>query len=478
MKTKKQPAQTHLFNDPDSAGSSALPATLRDDLRTLGLVYMEAHAAHAAQEAARSGTAHLAYLEALAAGESAAQHDRTVARRLAAARFPVLKTMAGWNWSWPKKINRMQVEHLLQLGFLQTCANVILLGPTGVGKTHLACALGHAACLQRHPVLYASAIDVVNRLSAAHSAHQLASEIKRYQAPRLLILDELGYNVEHLFQRLNGAGTELRGEELTFSMIKAYWPSIELSFDAIQDKAGNHYLPMAGSRLATLGARAALIGFGQNAGKENLPAPLSISRIRSLANAPTAKAEKERLQKYLGIEVENIQESDLHENLRQIDEWLLFTNSVDSDYGLPPILRASLAHDAPDLFLLLLHLAQKARHDQLSKDEIEALRKPILGLATALCWFGDDRAKAVGSLYSSHFSSGSLSPDSFSGVLKHCLQPPVGKRELFKLLSPIEFDSFIPELRASDENLEKWNFWERIVLVETDATKRAILAGC
>ena len=83
MKTKKQPAQTHLFNDPDSAGSSALPATLRDDLRTLGLVYMEAHAAHAAQEAARSGTAHLAYLEALAAGESAAQHDRTVARRLA-----------------------------------------------------------------------------------------------------------------------------------------------------------------------------------------------------------------------------------------------------------------------------------------------------------------------------------------------------------------------------------------------------------
>jgi len=208
MQTKKPSRETYRANDPSSASPSALPAALQAHLQTLGLSYMEAHAAAAAAEAARAGTAHLAYLEALAAGESAAQHDRTVTRRLAAARFPVLKTMAGWNWSWPKKINRMQIEHLLQLGFLQTCANVILLGPTGVGKTHLACALGHAACLQRHPVLYASAIDVVNRLSAAHSTHQLASEIKRYQAPRLLILDELGY-----------LPLDKRGGELLFQVI-------------------------------------------------------------------------------------------------------------------------------------------------------------------------------------------------------------------------------------------------------------------
>ena len=116
--------------------------------------------------------------------------------------------MAGWNWSWPKKINRMQIEHLLALGFLETHANVLLLGPTGVGKTHLACALGHAACLQRHPVLFASAIDVVNRLSAAQSTYQLASEMKRYEAPRLLILDELGY-----------LPLDKRGGELLFQVI-------------------------------------------------------------------------------------------------------------------------------------------------------------------------------------------------------------------------------------------------------------------
>ena len=207
MKSKQLANQSRTF-DPSSVSPSALPATLLAHLRILGLGYMEAQAAAAAQEAARAGASHLTYLETLAAGEAASHHDRAVARRLAAARFPVLKTMAGWNWSWPKTINRMQVEHLLQLSFLATSTNVILLGPTGVGKTHLACALGHAACLQRHRVLYTSTIDVVNRLTAAHAAHQLAAEIKRYEAPRLLILDELGY-----------LPLDKRGGELLFQVI-------------------------------------------------------------------------------------------------------------------------------------------------------------------------------------------------------------------------------------------------------------------
>ena len=169
---------------------------------------MEEHAATAAREAALEGHAHLRYLETLAAGEAARAHDRCVLRRVASARFPVVKTMAGWNWAVPKKINRMQVENLFQLGFLQTHANVVLLGPTGVGKTHLACALGHAACLQRHPVLFASAIDIVNRLSAAQSAGQLAAELKRFESPRLLLIDELGY-----------LPLDRRGGELLFQVI-------------------------------------------------------------------------------------------------------------------------------------------------------------------------------------------------------------------------------------------------------------------
>lgn len=202
-------SRTTATSDVPTLDPTAMPSsTLAQNLRTLTLTYMAEHATNAAAEAARSGHGHLVYLERLIAAEIAARHDRSITRRLAAARFPVLKTMAGWNWAWPTKINRMQFEHLLQLGFLESHTNVILLGPTGVGKTHLACALGHAACLQRHHVLYASAIDVVNRLSAAHAVSQLASEIKRYTAPRLLILDELGY-----------LPLDKRGGELLFQII-------------------------------------------------------------------------------------------------------------------------------------------------------------------------------------------------------------------------------------------------------------------
>src|SRR3981189_108157 len=99
--------------------------------------------------------------------------------------------MAGWDWSWPAKINRMQVEHLLQLDFIDTCTNVIFAGPTGIGKRHLAIALGYDACLRGKNVLFAAAIDVVSRLSAAESSPQLAREIKHYQSPKILLIDEL-----------------------------------------------------------------------------------------------------------------------------------------------------------------------------------------------------------------------------------------------------------------------------------------------
>jgi hypothetical protein len=282
------------------------------------------------------------------------------------------------------------------------------------------------------------------------------------------------HNIEHLFHRLNSAGTELRGEELIFSMVKAYWP-VERSFDALQNKAGNKFLPMPGSRLATLSARAALIGCDQYAGKEKLPPSLNVSRIRSLARAQTDanKAEKKRLEEYLGINSGDVRASDLHQNLRLIDEWLLFDNELQNDFGMPPVLRSNLAQDAPDVFLLLLHLAQRAR-SELGKGEIVNLRKSILGLATSLHWFGYDRGKAVARLYTSHFGKGKLSPETFLGVLKNCIHPPDGESELYKILSPQELDKLIPKAMASDEKLGEWRLWTRIVEWESTPEEREI----
>jgi DNA replication protein DnaC len=78
-------------------------------------------------------------------------------------------------------------------GFIANKANGILLGGVGLGKTHLATALGYVACLRGHSVLFATAVDVINTLSAAQAAGQLKVGLNKYLKPAVLILDELGY---------------------------------------------------------------------------------------------------------------------------------------------------------------------------------------------------------------------------------------------------------------------------------------------
>jgi DNA replication protein DnaC len=166
---------------------------LQAHLTQLRLAYFQEHYRSLADEAAQKQWSALDYLGRLAEGEALRQLDRTVQRRIAAARFPVLKTLEQFNWNWPTKINRPQVQNLFRLAFLDNHANVIFMGPAGLGKTHLAVALGYAACQQRHSVLFVTAVEVVNHLVAAQAAHTLPEALKRYLRPRLLLLDELGY---------------------------------------------------------------------------------------------------------------------------------------------------------------------------------------------------------------------------------------------------------------------------------------------
>jgi DNA replication protein DnaC len=134
-----------------------------------------------------------AFLQRLLDGETSQRRDRATQRRIAEARFPVLKTLEGFDWTWPKGLHRPLVEDLFRLRFLPDKRNIILLGGCGLGKTHLATALGYQACLNGHRVLFATAVEIVNNLLAAQTDHRLKTEIKRYLRPDLLILDELGY---------------------------------------------------------------------------------------------------------------------------------------------------------------------------------------------------------------------------------------------------------------------------------------------
>ena len=207
------------------------PTILDSHLDTLRLPFLKEHCQPLATAAAKKSLTHLDYLTQLIEGEAALRADRAVARRIQAARFPVVKTLDAFLWDWPKKINRLQIQDLFRLQFVHDHANVIFLGLVGLGKSHLATALGYAACQQGMSVLFANAIDVVNTLSAAQLKGTLKAELRRYTAPSLLVLDEVGYlpidqhGADLLFQVIS-ARYERGSIVLTTNKAFKQWPSI------------------------------------------------------------------------------------------------------------------------------------------------------------------------------------------------------------------------------------------------------------
>ena len=162
-------------------------------LKYLKLPFMREQHDQIAKQAAKNNWSHEDYLEKLADGEAALRKDRSTQRRISQARFPVVKTLDAFDWAWPKKINRLQIQQLFRLQFVKQPANIVFLGGVGLGKSHLASALGYEACIAGYTTLFATAIDVINTLSAAQAAGRMKQELKRYTRPSLLILDELGF---------------------------------------------------------------------------------------------------------------------------------------------------------------------------------------------------------------------------------------------------------------------------------------------
>ncbi len=166
---------------------------LESNLKYLKLPYIVAHYTEMVNMAAKEEWSHLKFLNTLIEGETEFRKDRATERRIRQARFPVIKTLDDFDWSWPKKINKMQVQNLFKLNFVKKKANVIFLGGVGLGKTHLTTALSYTACLNGTTVLFTTAIDVINNLSAARETGRFQQELKKYLKPSILALDELGY---------------------------------------------------------------------------------------------------------------------------------------------------------------------------------------------------------------------------------------------------------------------------------------------
>jgi DNA replication protein DnaC len=172
---------------------SAQTSMLQQQLDSLKLPLIKDQYNELAQTPAQQSWSHVDYLGRLVDAQYQERLQRTIQHRIKAARFPVLKTLEQFHWDWPKKINRLQIQNLFRLEFLTQKANVIFLGTVGLGRSHLATALGYAACQESHSVLFANAIDAINHLSAAQKKNTLKIELRKYLRPEILILDEVGY---------------------------------------------------------------------------------------------------------------------------------------------------------------------------------------------------------------------------------------------------------------------------------------------
>ena len=206
-------------------------ARLDAQLDCLHLSHVKSHYQAFATKAAQKQLSHLEYLAELIAAEATVRENRAIERRIKKARFPVLKTMEDFEWTWPKKINRPQIQNLFRLAFIATKTNVVFISTVGLGKTHISLALGHAACIAGHSVLFTTAVDIINTLAAAQSAGRLKREISRYMKPDLLIVDELGYlpidkhGADLLFQIISQR-YERAPMMITTNRVYKYWSQI------------------------------------------------------------------------------------------------------------------------------------------------------------------------------------------------------------------------------------------------------------
>ena len=197
----------------------------------LKLPFMAQHCQELLAQAAQQQWSHANLLLRLVEGETAARDDRARQRRISHARFPVLKSLEQFDFTWPAKINRLAVTDLFRLKFIQDKANVVIVGAVGLGKSHLCIALGHAAATAGFGVRFTTAIDIVNTLAAAQNAGRLAAELKKYTRPPVLVIDEVGYlpidkhGADLLFQVISQR-YETGSIVLSTNKVFKHWPSI------------------------------------------------------------------------------------------------------------------------------------------------------------------------------------------------------------------------------------------------------------
>jgi DNA replication protein DnaC len=168
-------------------------AHVEELLRTLKLRAVLAMYEETTEKAAKNNLQYEEYLVALLEEEVKRREEASIKAKVSKAKFPLIKTMEAFDFSFQPGLKERKVINLASLQFVEKQENIIFLGPPGVGKTHLSVGIGIKACMARYRVLFTSAQKLIEELVIAQRDGSLMEKLLFYSRLHLLIIDELGY---------------------------------------------------------------------------------------------------------------------------------------------------------------------------------------------------------------------------------------------------------------------------------------------
>jgi DNA replication protein DnaC len=221
---------------------------MKELFKAVGLLHVEAGLPALLQQAQSQQLTYEAFLQEVLITEKDARQQLAYQRRLRLARLPTSKTLEAFDFSFQPGLSQRLVQELATLSFLATSTNVVLLGPPGVGKTHLVSALAVKAVQAGHSALFTSLSRLVDDLAAVPHPSLWRQRLRRYIHPEVLVIDEVGYTrltpeqAHHLFELVT-ARYERGSILLTSNTSFAEWGNLlgdEILATALLDRLLHH----------------------------------------------------------------------------------------------------------------------------------------------------------------------------------------------------------------------------------------------